>query len=144
MPSLTRLAAAVATAAVVCVVVSSCSALSPGGIGGIGSDEKSWEFDRYGDAPKAGTRSFVLDAWVPSDAVDIRAVARREAPEEAVLTFHTAASPADASGCAALDPVTAAPPLSPDWLPGSPPTAGWSCGDWTVVADDGTVWAWRG
>jgi len=138
MPSLPRLAAAVAVAAVVCVTASSCSAV------GLGSDEKTWEFDRYGDAPKAGTRSFVLDAWVPSDAVDIRAVARREAPEEAVLTFHSAASPADAAGCAAVEPVTAAPPLSPAWLPDPAPTAGWSCGDWTVVADDGTVWAWRG
>ena len=86
MPSLPRLAAAVAVAAAVCVTASSCSAL------GLGSDERTWEFDRYGDAPKAGTRSFVLDAWVPTDAVDIRAVTRREAPEEAVLTFDSAAS----------------------------------------------------
>ena len=144
MPSLPRLAAAVVVAAAVCATAASCSVLGLGGPGGLGSDEKSWEFDRYGDAPKAGTRSFVLDAWVPSDAVDIRAVAHREAPEEAVLTFHSAASPADAAGCTALDPVTYAPPLSPGWLPDSTPTAGWSCGDWTVVADDGTVWAWRG
>jgi hypothetical protein len=138
MPSLPRFAAAVAVAAAVCVTASSCSAL------GLGSDEKTWEFDRYGDAPKAGTRSFVLDAWVPTDAVDIRAVARREAPGEAVLTFDSPASPADAAGCTAVEPVTAAPPLSPAWLPDPTPTAGWSCGDWTVVADDGTVWAWRG
>jgi hypothetical protein len=137
MPSLTRLVAAATVAAAVCVTAASCSAV------GLGSDEKTWEFARYGDAPKAGTRSFVLDAWVPSDATEIRAVARREAPKEAVLTFRSAASFADTADCAALDPVTAAPPLSPAWLPGSPPTAGWSCGDWTVVADDGTVWAWR-
>jgi hypothetical protein len=138
MPSLPRLAAAVAVAALVCTAAAACS------VTGLGSDEKSWEFERYGDAPKAGTRSFVLDAWVPSDAVDIRAVARREAPEEAVLTFRSTASFTDTAGCAAVEPVTAAPPLSPDWLPGSAPTTGWSCGDWTVVAADGTVWAWRG
>jgi len=138
MSSLARLVAAAVVAAAVCTSVASCSSL------GLGSDEKAYEFARYGDAPKAGTRSFVLDAWVPSDATEIRAVARRESPGEAVLTFRSAASVADTAGCTALDPVTAAPPLSPDWLPGDMPTTGWNCDDWTVVTDDGTVWAWHG
>lgn len=138
MPSITRLVAAAALASTLSFGLAACS------LAGFGSDEKSYEFDRYGDAPKAGTRSFVLAGWVPSDATAIRAVAKREHPEEAVLTFTTPTSLGDVPGCTPADPIGTTPPLAAAWWPDDLPTSGVVCGDWSAVAgDDGAVFAWR-
>jgi len=137
MPSTRRLVTAVALACSVAVTAAGCSVPS------LMPPEKSYEFARWGDAPKTGTRSFVLDGWMPSDATDIRVDTLRHDHEEAVLTLRTATSPADMAGCAPADPVPTTPSLAPEWLPDDLPTAGYACGDWTVVADGDQVWAWR-
>ena len=138
MPSLTRLVAAAALVATLSTGLAACS------LADLGSPQRSFEFDSYGEAPKSGTRSFVLAGWVPSDATSIRAVALRDDPQEAVLAFRTAAPLAEAAGCAPADPLESAPPIAPDWWPTDLPTAGVVCGDWSAVTtDDGEVYAWR-
>lgn len=138
MPSVTRLVAATALVSALAFGLAACS------LGSLGSDERSFEFDSYGEAPKSGTRSFVLAGWVPSDATSIRAVSLRDDPEEAVLTFRTTTPLADTAGCTPADPLESAPPVSPDWWPSDLPTAGVVCGEWSVVAgEDGQVFAWR-
>jgi hypothetical protein len=138
MPSVTRLVAATALVATLSSGLAACS------LADFGSPQRSFEFESYGEAPKSGTRSFVLAGWVPSDATAIRAVARRDDPEEAVLAFRTVTPLTGVAGCAPADPLESTPSLAPEWWPSDLPTSGVVCGDWSAVTTaDGEVYAWR-
>ncbi|WP_423922331.1 hypothetical protein ACPEEZ_02540 [Frigoribacterium sp. 2-23] len=140
MPTASR-----AAAAAVSLVVAGSALVGLTGCSGLLATDREYHFSRYGDAPKSGTRSFVLDDWVPRDAASIDAARTRDDTPEALLRFTSETDLATSPACTPSDSLAAVPTIAVSWWPSDGvATSGYSCGDWSVVADGSTVYAWRG